>query len=326
MTAQYIVTGGAGFIGSNIVASLNEQGIDDILVVDDLGTSEKWSNLVGLRYEDYLDKDAFRELVVTNRLGAAKAVFHMGACSATTERDASYLADNNYRVTRELCAWCRDKGARFIYASSGATYGDGSLGYSDRDEVTPTLKPLNMYGYSKHMFDLWALRHRHLDRIVGLKFFNVYGPREDHKDDMRSVVNKAYGQILKTGTVKLFKSSHPDYGDGEQVRDFVYVKDAVKVCLWFAENPDRNGLFNVGTGTCRTWKDLASAVFSAMGKETNISFIDMPDHLKAKYQNHTEADISKLQEAGYDTPFTSLEDGVADYVKTWLDPHRERFE
>lgn len=316
--STYIVTGGAGFIGSNIVAGLNARGEDDILVVDLLGKDEKWKNLVGLRYADYWEADAFRLALQQDALQPVTAVFHMGACSATTEKDASYLADNNYRYTRELCEWCHRNGVRFVYASSGATYGDGSLGYSDDDAVTPSLRPLNMYGYSKHMFDLWAMRRGLLRDIVGLKFFNVYGPREDHKGDMRSVVHKAYGQIVQEGVVQLFKSYHPAYKDGEQVRDFVYVKDVVDVCLWFAENRSANGLFNVGTGVCRTWLDLARAVFAAMGREPRIEFIEMPESLRGKYQYRTEADISKLRRAGYRAPMTPLEAGVRDYVQTWL--------
>lgn len=318
MSERFIVTGGAGFIGSNIVAALNDRGDDNILVVDDLASDEKWKNLVGLKYDDYMDHVSFRKAVQENKLGNISAIFHMGACSATTERNAAYLADNNYRVTRELCEWSLASGARFIYASSGATYGDGSLGYSDDDADTPELAPLNMYGYSKHMFDLWALRHKLLDKIVGVKFFNVYGPREDHKGDMRSVVHKAYGQICETGKVKLFKSYHPDYRDGEQVRDFVYVKDAVNVCLYFDRHREVSGIYNVGTGGCRTWLDLARAVFVAMGREPVIEFIEMPEHLRGKYQYHTEAAIGKLRAAGYTEPFTSLEDGVKDYVESWL--------
>lgn len=318
MSDFYIVTGGAGFIGSNLVAALNARGIDNILVVDRLGESEKWKNLVGLNYEDFLDKDEFRTAIHLGKLPTPKAIFHMGACSATTEKDASYLADNNYRVTRELLAWSLQANFRFIYASSGATYGDGSLGYSDADDVTPTLRPLNMYGYSKHMVDLWALKHGYLDQVVGLKFFNVYGPREDHKADMRSVVHKAHGQIMQSGVVNLFRSYLPDYQDGEQLRDFVYVKDAVRVCLYFADHPDRNGLFNVGTGTCRPWNALANAVFAAMGRESKIEYIDMPEHLVQKYQYRTQADIAKLRAAGYDQPFATLEEGVKDYVETWL--------
>lgn len=318
MSERFIVTGGAGFIGSNIVAALNERGDDNILVVDDLGCDEKWKNLVGLRYDEYMDHRVFRKAVLDRKLGQVSAIFHMGACSATTETNAAYLADNNYQFTRELCEWSLANGTRFIYASSGATYGDGSLGYSDDDTVTPSLKPLNMYGYSKHMFDLWALQNKALDKIAGLKFFNVYGPREDHKGDMRSVVHKAYGQIRATGAVKLFKSYMPEYKDGEQVRDFVYVKDAVRVCLHFDRNRDVSGLFNVGTGACRTWLDLARAVFAAMGKPPNVEFIDMPETLRGKYQYHTEATIGKLRTSGYDTPFTTLEDGVHDYVKRYL--------
>jgi ADP-L-glycero-D-manno-heptose 6-epimerase len=316
--SNYIVTGASGFIGSNIVAALNERGEDNILAVDILGKDEKWKNLVGLRYSDYIEADTFRLAVHQDTLEKVDAVFHMGACSSTTETDASYLADNNYRFTRELCEWCLRNNVRFIYASSGATYGDGALGYSDDDEMTWKLRPLNMYGYSKHMFDLWALRNNLQNELVGLKFFNVYGPREDHKGDMRSVVHKAFGQIQQTGTVKLFKSYHPDYRDGEQVRDFVYVKDAVEVCLYFAQNRRSSGIFNVGTGTCRTWQDLAKATFSALGREPKIEFIDMPETLRAKYQYRTEADIGKLRKAGYDLPMTTLEDGVRDYVQSWL--------
>lgn len=317
--SRYIVTGAAGFIGSNIVAALNARGEEDILVVDRLGKDEKWKNLVGLKYTDYIEGDEFRHAVQQDGLDKVTAVFHMGACSATTEKDASYLVDNNYRLTRDLCEWCLRNGSRFVYASSGATYGDGALGYSDEDDVTPTLKPLNMYGYSKHMFDLWALRAGLLnEEIVGLKFFNVYGPREDHKGDMRSVVNKAFGQIRSEGVVRLFKSYNSDYKNGEQVRDFVYVKDAVDVCLHFAENRRVSGLFNVGTGTSRTWLDLARAVFSAMNREPKIEFIEMPEELRGKYQYRTEADISKLRRVGYSTPMTTLEAGVRDYVQNTL--------
>ena len=322
MSERFIVTGGAGFIGSNIVAALNARGDENILVVDDLASDEKWKNLVGLKYDDYMDRDTFRRSILDKRHTNVSAIFHMGACSATTETNAAYLADNNYQVTRELCEWCLKSGTRFIYASSGATYGDGALGYSDDDRVTPTLRPLNMYGYSKHMFDLWALRNNLLGKIVGLKFFNVYGPREDHKDDMRSVVHKAYGQITNTGVVKLFKSYHPDYRDGEQVRDFVYVRDAVNVCLYFDRHRDVSGLFNVGTGTCRTWLDLANAVFAAMKRTPNVEFIEMPETLRPKYQYHTEARIDKLRAAGYDQPFATLESGVEDYVRTHLSLNR----
>lgn len=315
---KFIVTGGAGFIGSNIVAALNERGEEQVLIVDELGQDEKWRNLVGLKYSDYQHKDEFRASLQYDRVGEVDAVFHMGACSSTTERDAGFLADNNYRYTRELCEWCLQHDVRFIYASSAATYGDGSLGYSDSDPVTPTLQPLNMYGYSKQMFDLWALEHEVLDRIVGLKYFNVYGPREDHKGDMRSVVNKAFHQIRETGEVRLFKSYKPEYKDGEQVRDFLYVKDAVDVTLFFLDHPKVSGLFNCGSGKARTWNDLSTAVFAAMGKPPKIVYIDMPEVLRDKYQYRTQADMTKLRKAGYDREFTPLEDGVRDYVQSYL--------
>ena len=320
MKAKFIVTGGAGFIGSNIVAALNARGEGDILVVDERDLGDKAKNLEGLSYAECVGKDAFREALNRDRLGDAAVVFHMGACSSTTETDADFLEDNNYLYTRELCDWCLKRRVRFVYASSGATYGDGSLGYSDDDAVTPTLKPLNLYGLSKQKFDMWALESRLFDRIVGLKFFNVYGPREDHKGDMRSVVHKAYGQIMQTGKVMLFKSYKPAYRDGEQVRDFVYVKDAVDVALYFGENREANGLFNVGTGTTRTWNDLVTAVFAATGREVRVDYIEMPEHLRDRYQYKTQADIRKLRRIGYDRPFTSLEEGVRDYVQSYLAP------
>ena len=319
---RIIVTGGAGFIGANVVRGLNARGIDDIVVVDRLRDGAKWRNLLGARVEDVVDKDDFRLDVREGALAAdIDAVIHLGACSSTTETDADYLLDNNYRYTRELCEWCLEEGIRFVYASSAATYGDGALGYSDEDVATPGLAPLNMYGFSKHLFDLWALRSGRLDSIAGLKFFNVYGPHEDHKGDMRSVVHKAHGQILAQGRVELFKSYRPEFPDGGQVRDFVDVRDAVDVVLWLLDRPQVNGLFNCGTGEARSWNDLAAAVFAALGREPRIDYIEMPGHLRGKYQYHTQADLAKLRRAGYDRPFTRLEDGVRDYVQGHLSPH-----
>ncbi len=318
MSITHIVTGGAGFIGSNVVKALNARGIQDILVADHLRSGEKWKNLSGLRFEDYLDKSALLTACEAGMLDSVKTVIHLGACSSTTESDADYLADNNYRYTRRLCEWALRLGARFVYASSAATYGDGSLGYTDSDDVTPNLRPLNMYGYSKQMFDLWALKNKLFDRIAGLKYFNVYGPGEAHKDDMRSVVHKAFGQIKTTGQVKLFKSYHPEYGDGEQVRDFIYVQDAVNVTLYFADHPGKSGLFNCGTGQARSWNDLARAVFSAMELPAKIEYIEMPEALRGKYQYHTESDVRKLRAAGYTEMFQSLENGIRDYVRHYL--------
>ena len=318
MRIKTIVTGGAGFIGSNVVRALNERGEQDLLLADRLRNGEKWKNLNGLRFEDYLDKDALLPACEAGAFPDLQTVIHLGACSSTTETDADYLIENNYRFTRRLCEWCLARNIRFVYASSAATYGDGTQGYRDADAVTPSLHPLNMYGFSKHLFDLWALKNNLLNRIAGLKYFNVYGPGEAHKNDMRSVVHKAFGQIRETGQVRLFKSCRPEYGDGQQVRDFIYVRDAVAVTLYLADHPDVSGLFNCGTGNARSWNDLALAVFSAMDLPPRIEYIDMPENLRAKYQYHTQADMTKLRAAGYDRPFDSLETGITDYVKNHL--------
>ncbi len=311
-----IVTGAAGFIGRNLVAELNARGETDILLVDLLGTDEKWKNLSGLQYEDIWEPETLREAVRDQvRPGAVRTVIHLGACSATTETDADYLVDNNYRTTRDLCEWCLENNVRFVYASSAATYGNGDQGYSDDTALTPSLQPLNMYGYSKHMFDLWALKNGLLDRIAGLKYFNVYGPWEQHKGDMRSVVHKATEQIRATGKVQLFRSHRPGYEDGRQLRDFVFVRDAVDLTLWLASPDAPSGLFNCGTGRARSWLDLVNAVYAALGIAPEIEFIDMPAHLREKYQYYTQADMGKIRAAGYTRPFTSLEDGVRETVE-----------
>lgn len=317
---MYIVTGGAGFIGSAVIWRLNRAGIDDILVTDNLACTEKWRNLVNLRYTEYLHRDELRKRIRENSdsLKHVKAVVHMGACSSTTERNADYLMDNNVHYSRELCQWALQNGARFIYASSAATYGDGALGFDDADTQTPTLKPLNMYGYSKQLFDLWALRQGLLKDIAGLKFFNVFGPNEYHKDDMRSVVCKSFENIRANGHISLFASDRPAYADGGQMRDFVYVKDCVEVIAWLLENPAANGLFNLGTGTARTWNDLARAVFAAMDREPDIRYIPMPPALQGKYQYFTEAAMNKLARTGCPVRFATLEESVADYVRGYL--------
>lgn len=323
-----IITGGAGFIGSALVWRLNQLGREDILIVDSLGTDEKWKNLVSLRYHDYMEKDEFLSLVVNQRLAARlrsdnepiEAIIHMGACSATTERDASYLIRNNFEYTRQLAIAAISEGSRFIYASSAATYGDGGKGFSDNERTIDSLRPLNMYGYSKQLFDQWALRRGLLDRVVGLKYFNVYGPNENHKGDMRSVVMKAFEQIGETGKIKLFKSYRDEYKDGEQVRDFVYVKDAVEMTLFFLENKSAAGLFNIGSGTPNTWNRLASAIFTAMGRTKNIEYVEMPETIRDKYQYYTCADVSKIRKVGYTGPMMSIEDAVSDYVRNYLAP------
>ncbi len=316
--STFIVTGGAGLIGSNIVRELNERGEQDILIVDHLNHPAKQANLDRLRYTTYMDRKAFRKALHERAIPAAAGLFHLGACSATTETNADYLNDNNTRFTQELCRWCLDNHTRFVYASSAATYGDGTLGYSDDDAVTPRLQPLNLYGWSKQHFDRWALQEGVLSQIAGLKYFNVFGPGEDHKGDMRSVIHKSHAHIKDSGRITLFKSHHPDYRDGEQDRDFVYVKDAAKVTLWLFDHPRVNGLFNCGTGLARTWIDLAQALFTAMKRKPAIDFTDMPEALRGKYQYHTQAEMNKLRASGCTIPFRPLEAAVADYVETSL--------
>jgi len=314
-----VVTGGAGFIGSVFVGKLNEEGIDDIVVVDELGTSEKWKNLVRRRYSDYLDKEVFLAMVAEDRVPfPVRAVVHLGACSSTTERDADYLMENNFHYSCRLAEWAAAHGIRFLYASSAATYGDGSLGFSDADDTTRTLRPINMYGYSKQLFDLWILRRGLQDRVAGIKFFNVFGPNEYHKDDMTSVIFKAFRQIHETGQVRLFKSYRPEYADGGQMRDFVYVKDCTGVLWWLLNRGEANGIFNLGTGRARTWNDLIRAVFAAMGLPTRIDYIEMPEAIRGQYQYFTEAQMEKLRAAGCPVSFRPLEESVADYVKGHL--------
>jgi len=318
MSKPIIVTGAAGFIGRNILAELNRRGEQELILADLLGTDEKWKNLRQLRYEDIVSPTGLLERIEHGQFKDARAIIHLGACSATTERDADYLLENNYRYTRRLCEFCLENGIRFIYASSAATYGDGSKGYTDDDAVTPTLHPLNMYGYSKHMFDLWALKVGALKSVAGLKYFNVFGPYEDHKGEMKSVIAKSYRQIKKEGKVHLFRSYNPKYADGEQMRDFIYVEDAVAVTLSFLERESVSGLFNCGTGKARTWNDLVTAVFHAMKLPVQIDYIEMPEVLRGKYQYFTEANMGKLRSAGYNKRFFSLEEAITDYVDNYL--------
>ena len=316
---RIIVTGGAGFIGSAVVWRLNELGYEDILIVDDLDYSEKWKNLVPLRFNDYIDKwellddlDKFKDL---------KTIFHLGANSSTTETNSSHMIHNNYQYTRDLADWSIANGVRFIYASSAATYGDGMAGMADGTGDLDKFRPLNLYGYSKQLFDQYAARNGMFDQIVGLKYFNVFGPNENHKGDMRSLVNKAFDEINATGMIGLFKSHNPKYQDGEFGRDFVYVKDAVDMTLHFMENKD-GGLFNVGSGRMATWNALARATFVAMDKKPNIQYIDMPEQLRECYQYHTQADLTRIRKAGYTVEATSLDVAIVDYIKNYLVPDR----
>ncbi len=319
-TDKILVTGAAGFIGSALVHELNQRGFEHIILTDVLGSDEKWKNLVPLRYADYLD--AAELLNHLDTLRDVTTIFHLGACSATTERDASYLMENNYRYTKRLCEWALAGGRRFVYASSAATYGDGTRGMDDGIDALESLRPLNMYGYSKHLFDLHAKRNGWFDRIVGLKYFNIFGPNEDHKGDMRSVVHKSFASIRDDGHVSLFRSHHPDYRDGEQQRDFLYVKDAVDATLHLAAHPGASGLFNVGSGNASTWIELVTPMFAAMGKPIDIRFTDMPEHLRGKYQYHTCADISRLRSTGWNGPRYSLDSAVTEYVTAHLIPDR----
>ena len=316
---KIIVTGGAGFIGSAIVQRLNQLGETDILIVDRLDETDKWKNLAPLRFADYIDADDFIESL--DELENTAVLLHLGACSATTERDANFMMRNNYEFTKTLADWSVKNDARFIYASSAATYGDGANGMNDGTDNLENLRPLNVYGYSKHLFDLYARRNGLFDKIVGLKYFNVFGPNENHKGDMRSLINKAFAQIRETGKLQLFKSANPDYEDGEFGRDFVYVKDAVEMTLHFIENP-AGGLFNAGSGEMHTWNDLAKAIFVALDLPPNIEFVEMPEHLRDRYQYHTRADLTKIRETGYEKSLTSLNEAVADYVRNYLIPDK----
>lgn len=314
-----LLTGGAGFIGSAMLRKLNDLGHDKIIVVDNLGTSDKWKNLIGKRFTDYLHKDEFLRLLDNKAyFDDTTAVIHMGACSATTEQDADYLMRNNYHYSKRVARWALARNVRFIYASSAATYGGGELGFTDNDAQMPSLKPLNKYGYSKHIFDLWILQERLQSRVAGLKFFNVFGPNEYHKGDMRSLVNKAFYQVLESEKIRLFKSHRPDYADGAQVRDFVYIKDTVDIMAWLLEHRDVGGVFNLGTGKARSWNDLAKAVFHAMNKPVLIEYFDMPEIIRNAYQYHTEATMTKLQDAGCPIRFRTLEESVKDYVQNYL--------
>lgn len=336
---KILVTGGSGFIGSALVWALNRRGHTDILISDFLEEGKKWKgavplaahreqkarNLQGLRFSDCVEADLFRERLSKEpqAFGRFDAVFHMGACSSTTESNEAFLTDNNFLYTQELAHWALSQGARFIYASSAATYGDGSAGMDDKNDDLAVLRPLNRYGESKHAFDLVARREGLLDRVVGLKYFNVFGPNEEHKGEMRSLVSKAFRQIQETGRVKLFKSYRPEYEDGEQKRDFLYVKDAAEMTLFFAfGNSAAAGLYNIGSGEANSWLALASALFAALGREPEIEFIEMPSDLRDRYQYFTRADISKLRSAGYERVVTPLHEAVRDTVRNYLVPGR----
>ncbi len=320
--ARVLVTGGAGFIGSALVWALNRRGCDNIVVCDRLGADERWRNLTPLRFADYVEADDLLPRLQSGALGKFDLILHLGACSSTTETNASFLIRNNYEFTRDLATWALAQKSRFVYASSAATYGDGAAGMDDDDDKLDKLRPLNMYGYSKHLFDLHAQRAGFLNRMVGVKYFNVFGPNEGHKGDMRSLVDKSTAQVRAEGVIRLFKSYRKEYKDGEQKRDFLYVKDAVAMTLHLAASKRAGGLFNIGSGKARTWLDLARAVFAALKQKPKIEFIEMPEAIRDKYQYFTQANLARLRAAGYTAPVTSLEDAVSDYVRNYLVPDK----
>ena len=317
LAGKIVVTGGAGFIGSALVWALNQRGLDNILVVDRLGKTEKWRNLVPLKFDDYVEADTFRQRVAGSRgLEDVTCFLHLGACSSTRELDCGFLMDNNYAYTQEMAHWALVRGVRFLYASSAATYGGGEAGYGE-EVALHSLRPLNPYGYSKHAFDLYAQRQGWLQRAVGLKYFNVFGPNETHKQDMRSVVNKAFEEIKATGKVSLFRSHRAEFRDGEQRRDFLYVKDAVEMTLHLA-GADCAGLMNLGSGQASTWLELIRPVFAAMGSPESIGFVDMPEGLRERYQYYTCADLKGLRASGYASSGWPLAQAVDDYVRNYL--------
>ncbi len=318
-----VVTGGAGFIGSAIVWRLNQEDVRDIIIVDHLSTSDKWKNLSPLYFRDYIEKDEFLKLVEQDKdIPGLEAIFHMGARSDTLEKDAGFLIDNNFRYSKLLAQYAIKRGIKFIYASSAATYGDGRLGFDDNEVLLHSLRPLNPYAFSKHIFDLWIYENNLLRNVIGLKFFNVYGPNEYHKGEMRSKVLKAYEEVKSTGKIRLFKSYKPEFKDGEQKRDFIYIKDVVEIVMFLYKSENAHGIYNVGTGRAHSWLDLAYAVFRALKMEPQIEFVEMPEWLKPRYQYFTQANISKLRRLGYPGKFYTFENAVSEYIRDYIEKER----
>jgi len=323
---RVVLTGGAGFIGSCFLTKLNDCGIERIILVDNL-TSEKEKNIEGKKFLDFVHKEDFIDKVVKHPgyFDEIDTVFHFGACSSTLNLDVDYLEKNNTQYSIDLAKWCAGKEIKLIYASSAATYGNGENGFDDDIDKLETLKPLNPYGMSKHRFDLWVKNEGLFKYFTGLKFFNVFGPNEYHKGEMRSLINKAFPVLKEKGVVYLFKSYKKEYGDGEQKRDFIYIKDVIDVVYFFFEKKNISGLFNVGKGKADTWNDVAKAMFKALNIPENIVYIDMPEELKKRYQYFTEANIDKLREAGYRKSFTNIYDAIKDYLTAYLNTDNPYF-
>lgn len=314
----YVITGAAGFIASYLVGFLNRQGIDQLILVDDFSRPDKAANLADKKYLQKVERATFFDWLKTNTI-PIDGVFHLGARTDTTEMNYAIHEALNVVYSQHIWNWCTEKNIPLVYASSAATYGNGELGYIDDHIIVDQLQPLNPYGVSKNNFDAWALQQTTTPPFfAGVKFFNVYGPNEYHKGRMASVIMHAFYQIQSKGSMTLFKSHHPDFKDGEQIRDFIYVKDIVSICLWLMEQQPTSGLYNAGTGEGRTFVDLANGLFSAIEKPADIQFIDTPIDIRDKYQYFTQADTKKLRAAGYSIPFTSLEDGIKEYVTEFL--------
>jgi ADP-L-glycero-D-manno-heptose 6-epimerase len=319
-----LITGAAGFIGSAVAHALNRQGETDLVLCDRFGTGDKWKNLLGLRYRRFIDREALfdclREPAIARDI---RGIVHLGACSDTTEGNMDYLRANNLDYSISLCQWALERDVRFVYASSAAVYGDGALGFSDADALTPRLRPLNKYGFSKWMFDMWILENNHAGSVAGLRYFNVFGPNEYHKGSMASVVVRAFPDARSRGRVRLFESHRADVAHGEQARDFIYIDEAVDITIFMLNTRRACGIFNAGTGRAHTFNELARGIFDGLGTEPAIDYFPMPDELRGRYQYYTCADMARLQSAGYVVGPDRFREFVAGYVQDYLVPgHR----